>query len=329
MAGGWPGTRHTGGVPTPKPLRLVVAINPTASFGRGRHVGPAVVSTLRALGHEVTSLTEPDFEQLTAAARTAVAAKPDALVVVGGDGMVNLGVNLVARTRVPLGIIPSGTGNDMSRGLGIPVGNTEQAIELFLDAVTRPPRVIDAALVVHTDDDGAERQTWYGGVLSAGFDAIVNERANHLSWPKGKNRYLVALAIELARLRPIRYRLVLDGVETVTKAALVAVGNNVSIGGGMKVTPDAVVDDGLLDVLVVQPLSRIAFLRVFPRVFAGTHVADQRVSITRAKHVVIEADAVAAYADGERLGLLPIDIRVVPGALRIFAPAASPVAEPA
>ena len=97
----------------------------------------------------------------------------------------------------------------------------------------------------------------------------------------------MALVIELARLRPIRYRLVLDGVETVTDAALVAVGNNQSIGGGMRVTPNAVVDDGLFDVLVVTPLSRLSFLRVFPRVFAGTHLSDPRVTVHRAKTVRI------------------------------------------
>ena len=113
---------------TTKSLRLVVAINPTASFGKGRDVGPAVVQTLRALGHDVTSLQEPDFEQLMEAGRKAVASKPDALIVVGGDGMINLGTNLVATTKVPLGIVPSGTGNDMARGLGIPHDNTEAAI---------------------------------------------------------------------------------------------------------------------------------------------------------------------------------------------------------
>ena len=114
-----------------KPKRLVVAINPTASFGKGRDVGPAVVQTLRALGHDVTSLQEPDFEQLMAAGRKAVAGKPDALIVVGGDGMVNLGTNLVVGTKVPLGLVPSGTGNDMARGLGIPHQNTEAAIETY------------------------------------------------------------------------------------------------------------------------------------------------------------------------------------------------------
>src|SRR5690606_36363333 len=124
---------------TSKSLRLVVAINPTASFGKGRDVGPAVVQTLRAQGHDVTSLQEPDFEQLMAAGRKAVATKPDAPIVVGGDGMVNLGANLGATTKVPLGIVPSGTGNDMARGLGIPHDNTEAAIRALDGALARSP----------------------------------------------------------------------------------------------------------------------------------------------------------------------------------------------
>jgi diacylglycerol kinase (ATP) len=293
---------------------IVVAINPTASFGASRAVGPAVVSTLRGLGHEVTSLTEPDFEQLRDAAAAALADKPDALVVVGGDGMVSLGTNLLAGTKIPLGIIPSGTGNDMARGLGIPVGNVEAAIGALVSALDRPPRVIDAVEV--TNGDGETR--WFASVLSAGFDAIVNERANLLRHPKGKNRYLVALALELLRLKPITYRITLDGVESVSRGMLVSAGNNVSIGGGMRVTPNAILDDGLLDVLVVGPLTRIGFLKLFPRVFKGTHITDPRVSIHRARHVRIEAGGVVAYADGERVGPLPVDLFVRPGALRVL-----------
>ena len=301
---------------TTRRKRIVVAINPQASFGKTRAVGPAVVHTLRAAGHEVTSLTEPDLEQLSAAAAAALKKKPDALVVVGGDGMVNLGVNLVAETRIPLGIVPSGTGNDMSRGLRIPVGDTEAAIDALLDALSRPPRVIDAGRV--TRSDGIV--SWYGCVLSAGFDAIVNERANLMRWPRGRSRYNLALLRELAMLKPISYRLELDGIPRQTKAVLVAVANNTSLGGGMLVTPDASLDDGLLDVLVVQPLSRVAFLRIFPRVFKGTHVTDERVSISRASRIRIDADDVVAYADGERVSSLPIDIQVIPGALRVLAP---------
>ena len=306
-------------MPTPKPLTIVVAINPSASFGKSRTVGPAVVARLRALGHSVTSLQEPTFARLVEVAALAVAQKPDALVVVGGDGMVSLGVNLLATTTVPLGIIPSGTGNDMARGLGIPVGDSAAAIDALVQSLAQPARAIDAGRIRHIDDaTGEPKITWFASVLSAGFDAIVNERANNLRWPRGKNRYLVALAIELARLRPIRYRLVLDGIETVTDAALIAVGNNQSIGGGMRVTPNALVDDGLFDVLVVTPLSRTAFVRVFPKVFAGTHLGHPAVTVHRAKTVRIEAESVAAYADGERVSLLPVDIEIVPGALSIL-----------
>jgi diacylglycerol kinase (ATP) len=297
-------------------LRIVVAINPTASFGRGRGVGPRVVQSLRGVGHRVASLTEATFADLEREAQRAMDSSPDALVVVGGDGMVSLGVNLVAGTAIPLGIVPSGTGNDVSRGLGIPIGDADAAIDLLLAALQGEPRVIDAALIHRA----GEPDRWYAGVLSAGFDALVNERANTMRWPRGKSRYNIALLRELVALRPISYRLVLDGVELLTPGALVSIANNTSFGGGMLITPDAKLDDGLLDVCVVRPLGRIAFLRIFPRVFRGTHVTDPRVSIRRAKRVSIDAPGVVAYADGERVGPLPLEVELVPGALRVLAP---------
>jgi lipid kinase, YegS/Rv2252/BmrU family len=307
---------------TPRPKRIVVAINPSASFGSSRDVGPAVVQTLRALGHEVTSLTEPDFEQLMTSARAALRKRPDALVVVGGDGMVNLGTDLVAGTRVPLGIVPSGTGNDMARGLGIPHDDTEAAIRALDAALAAGPRTIDAGLVRWTDaDTGAAQQRWFACALSAGFDAKVNERANLMRHPKGPSRYILAVLAELVGMHAVAYRLELDGERQERRALLVAVANNVSFGGGMKITPEADVADGLLDVFIVEPVSRTKFLRLFPRVFSGTHVGNPAVEIRRAKRVRIEADEpIATYGDGERFAPLPVDIEVVPGALRVLAP---------
>lgn len=306
---------------TSKSLSLVVAINPTASFGKGRDVGPAVVQTLRALGHDVTSLQEPDFDQLMESGRRAVARKPDALIVVGGDGMVHLGTNLVVGTKVPLGIVPSGTGNDMARGLGIPHDNTEAAIEALVTALARPPRVIDTGRIDYIDDEtGEPSRRWFACVLSAGFDAVVNERANRMRRPRGASRYTIALVMELLGLKPIAYRLGLDGTEEDVKALLVTVGNNVSIGGGMKVTPDAVLDDGLFDVMVVKPLSRFNFIRIFPRVFEGTHVSDPRVSIDRAAHVTIGSETAVAYADGERISRAPVTVTIDAKSMRVLAP---------
>ncbi|GHD78918.1 hypothetical protein GCM10007394_07410 [Salinibacterium amurskyense] len=274
---------------------------------------------MRALGHEVTALEQPNFALLLKRGRKAVAKKPDALLVVGGDGMVNLGTNLVAKTKVPLGIIPSGTGNDMARGLGIPYSDTDAAVASVVRGLARPTRAIDAGSVTYVDEaTGAAATRWFACVLSAGFDAIVNERANLMSWPRGASRYTVALIIELLRLRPIKYKLTLDGTVIETTGALVSVGNNVSLGGGMKVTPDALLDDGFADVLIVEALSRFAFLRVFPRVFKGTHLTDPRVTVHRAKKIRIESEGIMAYADGERFAALPIDIKMVPGVLNIL-----------
>jgi diacylglycerol kinase (ATP) len=295
------------------PLTVVVAVNPMASFGRRREVGPRVIDRLRAAGHTVVDLDQPNIELLRREAARAVQDGADALVVVGGDGMANLGIGIVAETPVPLGIIPSGTGNDLADGLGIPL-ETEAAIDALLERLGRPPRVIDAAVVRH----GA-LTTWFGCVLSAGFDAIVNERANLMTRPRGRSRYVVALLWELAMLRPIRYRIVADGKERRTDALLVAVANNRSFGGRMRIVPHAKLDDGLLDLFVVAPMRRIRFLRVFPKVFSGRHTELEEVSFLQVRTVTIEAQDVVAYADGERVGPLPVEVTVVPGALRVLA----------
>jgi diacylglycerol kinase (ATP) len=305
---------------SPSPKRLVVAINPSARFGANKGVGSTMVERLRGLGHEVVDLVEPSYAELIAAAQRAIATKPDAFIIVGGDGMVNLGTNLVAGTGVPLGLIPAGTGNDMARALGIPHENQAAALDILIEALDRPPRAIDAGYA--TAADGTAR--WFGCMLSAGFDAIVNERANTMQHPKGKSRYTLAMLLELVTLKPILYRITFDGEPVETGGMMVSVGNGESLGGGMRVTPDAIVDDGLLDVLVVGPLSRIGFLRIFPKVFKGTHIAEKQVSVRQARKIRIEADDVVAYGDGERLGPLPIDIEVRPGALLVLAPAVGP-----
>lgn len=301
---------------TSTPLRIVVAVNPSASFGRRRDVGTSVAAAVTAAGHTPVVLLEESFDDLVAAARAELASSPDALVVVGGDGMVNLGANLVAGTDVPLGLVPSGTGNDMARALGIPHDDHEAATRLLVAQLERPPLVIDAGRVSHGDGES----TWFACMVSAGFDAVVNERANRMRWPKGRSRYNLALYLELIRLRHLSYRLELDGVSHEVEGTLVSVGNGQSLGGGMKVTPDAVLDDGLLDVLVVDRLTRLQFLRIFPKVFAGTHLGDPRVHVHRVRRVTIHSDDVVAYADGERVGPLPVTVEVVPGALRVLAP---------
>lgn len=304
----------------PAPKTIVVAINPTASFGRNRGVGESVVASLRAAGHEVMPLIEADYPALVAAAGAAVAAGPDAFVVVGGDGMVHLGANVVAGTEVPLGIVPAGSGNDLARGLGIPQDDIPAAVRALVAAVSAEPRIIDAGRLQWRDTAGEERACWFAGALSAGFDAKVNETANALRRPRGASRYLWAILVELARMRPVSYRLEIDGEHLATEGLLVAVANNTSLGGGLRLTPTAELDDGLLDVMVVTPVSRLRFLRLFPLAARGEHLHLPQVSTRRARRVVIDAaQPVVAYADGERIAHLPIAVEIVPGALRVFA----------
>ncbi|HEV7183339.1 MAG TPA: diacylglycerol kinase family protein [Leifsonia sp.] len=296
------------------PLTIVVAVNPMASFGRRAEVGPRTIRRLRDAGHEVVGVDEANIELLRRETTRAVEAGADALVVVGGDGMANLGANIVAQTGIPLGIVPSGTGNDLAEGLGIPVKDTDAALDQLLGALGRAPRVIDAAIVRH-----GGLTTWYAGVLSAGFDAMVNERANLMSWPRGRSRYVFALLRQLATLKPIRYEIVADGVPIAIEALLISVANNRSFGGGMQIVPHADLADGMLDLFVVAPMSKLALLRVFPKVFSGTHTNLPVVSFQRVRSVTLNALDVVAYADGERVGPLPIEVTVMPGALAVLA----------
>jgi diacylglycerol kinase (ATP) len=297
--------------------RLVVAINPSASFGKKAGTGSHVVTLLREAGFHVEGVQASSYDALREDLRGILDTATTALVVVGGDGMVHLGVELCGQYDLPLGVIPSGTGNDLARHLGIPLTDPTAAVAMFIDALATGPQAIDLGVAV--GESGTS--TPFACVLSAGFDAIVNERANRLAFPKGRHRYTVALLIELMKLRPLSYTLEIDGVTETGKYLLVAVANSQSFGGGMKVAPDASLADGLLDVFTLTPLSRLAFLRIYPRVFRGTHVSDSRVTIRQARQVNIAVEGVVAYADGEAVGPLPLEVSVSSKALRVFAPA--------
>ena len=302
-------------------LRLGVVVNPTAGSGRGSARGEHVIAALGRRGHDVLDLTAADLTAATQHARQAVVDGLDALIVVGGDGMTHLGANVVAETDLPLGIVAAGSGNDVARALGLPLHDIDAALRRIEDGMDGGPRRIDAVLTGAPDYSAHE---WFVGVLSAGFDAAVNARANELRRPQGTARYVVALLDEIRRFRPYGYRITLDDETWESTGTLVAVANGPSFGGGMRIAPDARMDDGLLDVVVASGLTRAGLLAIFPRVFSGAHVRHPACQVLRTRSVLIEASPLGphppvAFADGERTGPLPLRAEVRPGALRVLA----------
>lgn len=293
---------------SPSRRTLAFLVNPASGLGRGARYAPVALARLRAAGFTVRELAGGDAAGAEELAGTAVAAGVDGLVVCGGDGLVNVAAQAVAGTGVPLGIVPAGTGNDAARELGVPLDDPAGAADVVVASRTR---TLDLGRV------GGRR---FVTVLAGGFDALVNERANRMTWPRGPMRYNVAIAAELGVFRPRTYTLDLDGAVRRVPAMLVAVGNTSSLGGGMRVTEGAVVDDGMLDVVVVKQISRTSLVLNFPKVRAGTLARHPAYEHHRVRRVTVAAPGITAYADGEPVGPLPLTVECEPGALRVFAP---------
>jgi diacylglycerol kinase (ATP) len=287
---------------------IAVLTNPTSGKGRGAQVVEQALPRLRDAGYVVRNLVGRDADEALDLARACVADGLETLVVVGGDGMVHLAVQALAGSQTRLGLIPAGTGNDVARYFDLPRKDTAAATDVVIGGRERQ---IDLARI---------GSTYFVTVLAAGFDAIVNERANEMTWPKGQMRYNLATVAELRTLKPISYVLEIDGEQHRFDATMVAVGNGTSFGGGLRITEGALLDDGLLDVVIIKPMSRTMLLRTYPKLFKGTHVHHPGYQHHHAKTVTIAAPGITAYADGERIGPLPLTVEVAPLALRVLVP---------
>ena len=286
-----------------------LVINPVAGQGKGATVGTYVAGYLNSRGIKYEIIIGRSGLDQADSLQRFLDRNPDCsgVIAVGGDGLLHLVLQKITPAQVPLAVIPAGTGHDFVRTLGW----SPDEIDAILQAVlSKKPQSVDLGLV-----DGE----WFAAILSTGFDSIVNEKANTMSWPKGPMKYNVAIAIELPRFAPRHYEIVLDDRTISTQAMLIAVANGRSYGGGMLVCPHADIADGYFDVMVLHPVSKLEFIKVFPRVFKGTHITHPAVEIVRSKSVKISSDAVA-YADGERIGQLPVSAQCISGALMTWLP---------
>jgi diacylglycerol kinase (ATP) len=286
---------------------IALLTNPTSGKGRGAKLRAAALARLRGAGLVVRDLQGRDAAEALDLARQCVADAVDALVVCGGDGMVHLAVQAVATTGTPLGIIPAGSGNDVARYFGLPRKQPLEAADRIVAGTTR------------TVDLARSGSQYFVTVLAAGFDAVVNERANRMTWPRGQMRYNLATLAELRVFEPLPYTLQLDDRMVSLEAMLVSVGNGPSFGGGLRITEGAVLDDGLLDVVIIKPISKPDLIRTYPKLFKGTHVRHPQYEHHRVRSVTVAAPGIVTYADGERFGPLPLTVECAPGALTVLA----------
>jgi diacylglycerol kinase (ATP) len=232
------------------------------------------------------------------------------VVACGGDGTFHLALNSIPNLDIPLAVIPMGTGNDFARYLKVKkVANAISTLQ------TGDPRQMDMGTIQLESG----RIIRFAGIASCGFDAQVNERANTFRGPAGTLKYLVALAVELIRLKSWNLSVSLDGASSSNADfTLIAVGNTSSYGGGLRMCPTADAFDQLFEVTFVDRVSRGLLVRVLPKVFWGGHTKHKQVTQSAHSSVRISGEPFPVYADGERVGIGPATIVIHPGAMRVW-----------
>jgi diacylglycerol kinase (ATP) len=308
-------------------LRVGLLSNPSAAGGAAHRIGRQVGHLLQLSGISVVDLTAPTAP--VARAR-ALEVRDDltALVVVGGDGTVSLGAEIVADSPVRLGVVPAVSGNDFARAAGLVQGDVEESVRQMLQALSRPVVAVDA-IEIRSEGTGAPHRSIALGNVSLGFDAQVNARANELRM-NPRLRYMTALAQELRSFAPLPYLVTIDDGDPVPlDASLVTVANSGILGGGMLLSPYSRLDDGILEVATLEGLGRAGLVRFLPRVFSGRHLSVPGFRLRSARRVKVELREpvrLRAYADGEPRSALPVVAEVLPGAVRLLAdlPGAEP-----
>jgi YegS/Rv2252/BmrU family lipid kinase len=315
----------------PAPICLVV--NPAAGGGKAGRLAPDVERALRAHGLTVRRAETRDLAHARELAAEAVDAG-ETIVALSGDGLIGaLADALRLLPGAVLGVVPGGRGNDLARVLGIP-DDVNAAAAIVAAGHTQP---VDLGLVEEhgSADDGHDPADdgqgadgggqAYVGIASAGFDSDANRIANEAPAWLGGLVYLYGALRALAAWRPARFELQLDPPSEPRSFSAFSIGacNSKTYGGGMRAAPDAMLDDGLLEIVVCESVSKLAFLtKILPKVFKGTHVHEPSVHVFHARELVLSADRpFTMYADGDPIGELPVRVRALAGAVTMLTPA--------
>jgi len=300
-----------------------VITNPTSGSGRGRRWGREALAALAARGLKVRDLSHGSWSSAYDGAMKA-RKHLDALVVVGGDGMVHLGAQICAgQKHLPLGVIAAGSGNDAAYTYGLPLLDIEAAADRVYEGLHGDVTSVDLGKITGHGVGEPGDPRYFTCVLSAGLDAAVAAYARTINWPRGPIKYKFATFREVPRFHPYGVRVVADGKRWQGACTLVAVANSTVFGGGLIISPESKVNDGMFELVTAEDVSRAGVLKLFPKLKDGSHVKDPRITITRVKEVIISqtedgAKLPAAFADGELVGSVPLHVTIAPRALRVL-----------
>ena len=288
-------------------MTLAVIVNPSAGGGRALRALDDVRAALSARGLEHHVERTDSLEHARALARTAAAAGETA-VAFGGDGLIGAVAGALRESGGVLGVLPGGRGNDFARTLGIPL-EPRSACDVLATGVVRP-----------LDMGEADGRTFIG-IASCGFDSDANRIANETRIVRGNLVYAYGALRALAGWRPATFTIEVDGAERTVTGYTIAAANSKAYGGGMWLAPDASLDDGMLDLVIVGDAPKLRFLRLLPTVFKGEHVRQPTVEVLRCSEARISADRpFEMYADGDPIARLPVTVRALKHAVNVMVP---------
>lgn len=301
-------------------MTIGVVMNPIAGGGRMAAVWPAMGAALQdRLGRFDLMRTSRTGDATAMAQRFAEDGKT-LVIAAGGDGTAGEVADGILRARrdVQIGLLPVGTGRDFARSLGLTRGGN--GVDAIASGRTR---ALDAGRISYLDDSGRPAERHFVNIASFGLSGPTDRAVNRLKQKghaSGKLIFLYHAVTQLLRYRPLDVRVVLDGSETIeARVAVVAVANGRFFGGGMKIAPDARIDDGFFDVVIIRADNKLRLIRDLPLLYTGRHVGLDIVTIRRARRVEVlpVGEAALLDVDGESPGRLPASVEILPGALTL------------
>ena len=273
-----------------KSLKYYFIVNPVSGKGKGAGVGKRLEKKLAELELDYRVVYTKAPGHAVKLARSA-AAENDIIVTVGGDGTLNETINGMHASGRAAAIIPVGTGNDFVRALNIPTDFEEAFSVLRRDKRKKI-------------DVGRVNERLFHNGLGIGFDALVVEKGQHVKYLRGNAFYLYSVLAVLMSYKPVEIEITADSYKESSDFFLITAANGVSLGGGFRLTPDALMDDGYFDICLIQNMPMLSVLKNLIKVYSGKHKYDPRVDIIRAKKVRLTSEqGFAAHVDGELIAL--------------------------